>query len=814
MSKRTDEALPKPVPFSPLPDVRKLKSPPVIPDFARGVIKAKKPMDEQLFNRQVQRILSEADRYLKKYQEELREIQREGRLGYVALSKDLWRYLQNYTVKQQQLKSLLEQRLRQLQEELHAAEQKHRSIKANKNQYTPESYAKYMKDWLSYTSKMRAAIRSYRNAIYDLERASRVGVSSLAEIEKLRPYSELERRGLVKITADKKTGEIIITVAKPPDKLTDKEIRMLEDAGFTFVPTFEKAYQVKVPIGEGEYETRTFRTEREAQKFIEKWQQETMRRLGWKGTWEELQRYWDEQERRLQQQQALLKWTKGLNPIFQFLQGLVNVPYSTFIAPFTGGITLPLPSEALVGLVQTGKRGKSWEALRPVATQAGERARQKLSELGAAYIAGGITGELAQALLLGELAGKVGSVALKYVGRHLPYTWQVRLGIKPSPFVSETGIEPADAFQIVMKGKKGWRTLTIKPRMGTGRETFPLVTTRGTTITPFSQTLERVVGSGKNAQIVQQVIQQEAAQLQKILSQAGTVKMVTVTIPEAVKGGTVITRTVQLPVYDIKPEEITRVKKALQESAVRLNNIISLIKTPSTQVYVRTIPKLKPEIFEDLYPVLDEDVLEQAVPDLRTETLTKVLPVLSKTVLEKTVPKLKTEKLAKTIPLLAPKTLERVISKLSAKQLSKIASRLSLATIQKILPKLTEEQKANFVLGLTPTQLEQVIPKLKSDTVVKIIPLLTLDQLELLIPKLDEPTIRVIFPKLPEEFKKKILKVKPSKRLEFYKVTFRYSVGAEKFKVKARSFREALVTAWRLRRQRVIPYEAEVKRVG
>jgi len=94
----------------------------------------------------------------------------------------------------------------------------------------------------------------------------------------LKHLRELERRGVIRLETNKETGEITATVTKDPYKLTSEEITLLRLAGFKIGP-----WQIKIPVGKGKYEVKTFESKEEFDRFIQNWRKEQMEKAGFKG---------------------------------------------------------------------------------------------------------------------------------------------------------------------------------------------------------------------------------------------------------------------------------------------------------------------------------------------------------------------------------------------------------------------------------------------------------------------------------------------------------------------------------------------------
>jgi len=165
----------------------------------------------------------------------------------------------------------------------------------------------------------------------------------------------------------------------------------------------------------------------------------------------------------------------------------------------------------------------------------------------------------------------------------------------------------------------------------------------------------------------------------------------------------------------------------------------------------------------------------------------------------------------------APEYIVRRLVEKEPRSLPNVISYFSPKEVGRIFPKMKEtimEKAGRSVLGdvvrrLTPPQLIEVIRQSDTPTIEKlIIPNITPEQIR----GIDEEELS----KLPLR-KRKLLysiiaKTPKAEKPAAFKVTFRFTVGGEMFKVRAKGFPEALRRAWRLKRTEIVPRVVVVKR--
>jgi len=268
-------------------------------------------------------------------------------------------------------------------------------------------------------------------------------------------------------------------------------------------------------------------------------------------------------------------------------------------------------------------------------------------------------------------------------------------------------------------------------------------------------------------------------------------------------------------------ERFLREEKAARERARQVSRVLVLAnpevsvrlinKLPTSAASALTYNMLETVNIKELkgvLPMLKIDVLKETIPALSTKKLPRTLPMLKETQIKKVVPEISVNKLSKSLPFL------------TINQLQKISPALTQRQIQELAQKLNERTLTRLARGLNMKQLETLMLYLPLRMIPQIVPSLTPKQITHLTNRLQQP------PKeeekgeqrFPSRRKKKILesiqkiKGKKKEKPSVFKVVFRFTVGGETFKVRAKGFPEALRRAWRLKRSPFVPRRVTVKR--
>lgn len=253
-------------------------------------------------------------------------------------------------------------------------------------------------------------------------------------------------------------------------------------------------------------------------------------------------------------------------------------------------------------------------------------------------------------------------------------------------------------------------------------------------------------------------------------------------------------------------QSLSKAGLTMQETKTVMPLLLQQYTAPAT--ITQHVPNLSAKALAVVIPVLTQSSqrsLQKALPQLSTSVLVNVAPVLDKNVVAQIMPHLSHDALISVVPALNDEVLASIIPRLKPLDLSDSVS------------KLTESQIKIFV---------DLIPDLTLDQIAYTIPRLDVDQITLALQQMqfDVPTLTTAVANIPigaipflPNFPRRVrdaMREKRSRSLDPYKVTFRQPhVRAEIHHVKARSFREALIVAWKLKRRREDPSEVEVEKL-
>ena len=226
--------------------------------------------------------------------------------------------------------------------------------------------------------------------------------------------------------------------------------------------------------------------------------------------------------------------------------------------------------------------------------------------------------------------------------------------------------------------------------------------------------------------------------------------------------------------------------------------IVSLDKPTLQKLDIKTltiiVPQLDSKQIKVVIPQLNEEQIQTAILELNTPTLKEVITGLD----EDTTQKLDVKTLVAVIPQLDLKTLQDIVPKLDDATIQKIALSQILDTFQ----------VQNVVQSLTTTQTQDLVQSLSFAQLEIVAPLLTTVQITELTKKL---------PLVKRDSLLRILKkeVKPSVGEDRFTVSFTDMHGrTEVVAVKARLFKEAYLRARNLRRWHGELHSVDITRKG
>ena len=170
---------------------------------------------------------------------------------------------------------------------------------------------------------------------------------------------------------------------------------------------------------------------------------------------------------------------------------------------------------------------------------------------------------------------------------------------------------------------------------------------------------------------------------------------------------------------------------------------------------------------------------------------------------------------AKDLQKIVPGVWGEIAPKLSEESISKVVPALSNDSLLQVLPRLDSKDLSSVVekLDFDSVELQKLFSRLSSDQISSVIPSLSSAQVEMLIqvPDLTKffidyggAPLRIYPPRVRNKIdlaNKKLKQLKRIDKLEPYQVTFGYYMDSESYKVKAHSFREALLIGLRLKRK-------------
>ena len=202
-----------------------------------------------------------------------------------------------------------------------------------------------------------------------------------------------------------------------------------------------------------------------------------------------------------------------------------------------------------------------------------------------------------------------------------------------------------------------------------------------------------------------------------------------------------------------------------------------------------------------------------AIPKLDPVTLKNVLPNLDVKELTQVIPKIRPEIIAAIVPELSTETITSVIPKLSPEQISQVVPRLSPETFKGVIPNLSVDEIAAVIPNLTPDQITFILQQPGIPPIPELLDLLQAYMYRTGYPG-NVPTVIARLRKQIEDSNRELKQIKPTRFLEPYKVTFQYYMSSEVHKVHARSFRDALLIAQRLKKKPDEPDGVEVKKLS
>jgi len=237
--------------------------------------------------------------------------------------------------------------------------------------------------------------------------------------------------------------------------------------------------------------------------------------------------------------------------------------------------------------------------------------------------------------------------------------------------------------------------------------------------------------------------------------------------------------------YDLKTDDLKLAIGTLQN-----------VDKPS--VVVRNLRKLDDRLIKAIMPLIPKDTLIEVLNKAESKTIRRILPKLKPSDWEKIVPRLKEDQVTKIMQdeKVRQSIKQEVTQNLKADQIVKIIRKGSTDVIRGIVPNLKSTQLIGVMQKSDAVTLEKFIQYLQPDQIRVI------EQKLYLLPRRKQELIRSVFAK------KTTVTEKPS----VFKVVFRFTVGGETFKVRAKGFPEALRRAWRLKRSKIVPRVVTVKR--
>lgn len=259
-----------------------------------------------------------------------------------------------------------------------------------------------------------------------------------------------------------------------------------------------------------------------------------------------------------------------------------------------------------------------------------------------------------------------------------------------------------------------------------------------------------------------------------------------------------------------------------------------LLESPSVQGYSEALSQLSDRGAKVVVPALDETVLKAVIPQLDKDALTAIVPSLSGDVLIEALPRMERGLQDAVIPEISSTTLTKILPDLDMDTLSIVVIDTDKDVLSDVVTVLRQKGLPDTLTKLTPDALVKIVPELSHKEITDIVPVLSADSVAALItsPALSQATALLVLQSTtftPAELegtqitriaRNKILsrieamkKIFPTRFLGSYRVTFKYQVGEEMKRVKARSFQDALSLAWRLRRKKEEPAGTEVKKI-